>query len=308
MPFGNAHYGGDVRLADDRPIFANYNVIGTDYFRTLGIPLLAGRDFMRVEVESTGAPPVVIISQSLATRLWPEEDPLGRRLELNHVRSDGSRPSLEVVAVVPDLKPRLMERRREPFYYLPLGQDFRPALLLQVRTTPGVDPALLMRQTREELRRLEPQLPVSALSTLKAAHQTGMSVGALRIGARIFGAFGVTALLLAAVGLYGVKAYSVSRRTREIGVRMSLGAATRDVIAMVLWEGARVTGWGVGFGLALAWAAGRLASGFLYDVGPVDYRALSFSVGLLVAAALLACWLPARRAAKVDPMEALRCE
>jgi len=308
MPFGNAHYGTDLQLSDTQTDFADFNVIGMNYFRTLGVPLLRGREFTRAEVETTNAPRVVIVSQSLAERVWPGQEPIGRRLTLGHARAHGSRDTMEVVGVVPDLKRALMEKGRGLFFYVPYGQDYHPAMLLQVRVAPGADPASLMRQTRELLRRLDPQLPVTALSTLRDAHQTGSSVGALRIGARIFGAFGGVALVLAAVGLYGVKAYSVSCRAREIGIRMALGAASRTVLLMILGEGARLMAAGLGLGLLLAWAVGRLATGFVYDAGALDLPALAASVVVLLSAALLACWIPARSAARVDPMEALRNE
>ncbi len=308
MPFGNSHYGTFLRLSDTQTGFAYFNVVGMNYFRTLGVPLLRGREFTRAEVETTNAHRVAIVSQSLAERFWPGEEPIGRQLALGSARADGSRDTVEVIGVVPDLKRVLMDKQHDPFFYVPYGQDYRPVMLLQVRVAPGVDPASLMHQTRELLRRLEPQLPVTALSTLREAHQTGDSVGALRLGARIFGAFGCVALVLAAVGLYGVKAYSVSRRTREIGIRMALGAASSNVLLMILGEGARLMAAGLGLGLLLAWAVGKLTARFIYDTDALDLPALSASVVVLLSAALLACWLPARRAAKVDPMVALRSE
>jgi predicted permease len=323
MPFGNAHYGRDVRrigspapvngrpfatVAEGRVVFTQFNVIGNDYFRTLGVPLQRGREFTRAEAESTNAPAVAIVSQLLADTLWPGEDALGQQLQFPRSNSESSERSMEVIGVVPHLKKSLMEKRNDPFLYLPYGQDYRPDILLHVRVAPGVDPAPLMDQTRAELRRLDPRLPVTALNTLRANHEKGSSMGLLRIGERVFGTFGVIALLLAMVGIYGVKAYSVARRTREIGIRIALGAKANDVLNLILREGVRLTAVGLGVGLLLALAAGKLASGFLYDVPPLDPIAFTVAPLLLSLAALIACWLPARRAAKVDPMVALRHE
>jgi predicted permease len=323
MPFGDAHYGCDVQragspppakgkpvatVAEGKAVFTQFNVIGTDYFRTLGVALQQGREFKAAEVESTNARPVAIVSRLLADALWPGEEPLGKQLQFNRSPTGASETYLEVIGVVPHLKKGLMEKRRDPEVYVPYGQDYRPGILLQVRLVPGVDPAPLMRQTRAELRRLDPLLSVTALKTLRASHENGSTMGALRIGARLFGAFGIVALLLAVIGIYGVKSYSVARRTREIGIRMALGASAGNVLSLILREGTRLTAFGLGLGLLLAVAVGKLATGFLYDIAVIDPIAFSVAPVLLALSALFACWLPARRAAQVDPMVALRYE
>ena len=323
MPFGDSQYGGDVQRAGSPPpvkgkpfataaegkaVLAYFNVMGTDYFRTLGVPLLRGREFTRTEVESTNAPRVAIINQLLADELWPGEDPLGRRLQFTRSRPDTADTSMEVIGIVPQLKSSLMGKRPDAFLYRPYGQSYQATMLLHVRVAPGMAAVPLMRQTREELRRLDPLLPVAALKTLRASHENGVSLAALRMGARIFGTFGLVALLLAVVGIYGVKAYSVARRTREIGIRMALGASTSDVLRLILREGALLTAIGLGLGFMLAVAVGKLANGFLYDIAIIDPVAFTVAPTLLALSALLACWLPARRAAKVDPMTALRSE
>ncbi|MCI0538560.1 MAG: ABC transporter permease, partial [Verrucomicrobiales bacterium] len=323
MPFGNNHYGRDVQLggspapsrnqplatvAEGKPVFTQFNMIGTDYFRTLGLPLQRGREFTRAEVESTNASPVAIVSQLLAEILWPGEEPLGKRLQFASSGAEGSLRPMEVVGVVPHLKKSLMERGREPMLYVPYGQDFQPDMLVHVRLAPGADAVSVMRQARAELRRVDPLLAVATLKTLRTSHQNGSTMGALRIGARLFGAFGAAALLLAVVGVYGVKAFSVARRTRELGIRMALGASPRDALFLILSEGVRLVSVGLGFGFLLAAAGSKLAVSFLYGVEALDPVAFTVAPTLLALSALLACCLPARRAARVDPMEALRCE
>jgi predicted permease len=323
MPFGDTHYGRRVQLAgspspingkpfatvaEGKEVPANYNVIGTDYFRTLGVPLLRGREFTLAEVQSTNSPRVAIISHLLADALWPGEDSLGKRLQFTRSGTNAPDTSMEVIGIVPHLKKILTEKRPDPFLYVPYGQDFRTGILLHVRLAAGVDPTSLMLQTRAELRRLDPLLPVTALMTLRASHESGSTMGDLRMGARIFGAFGVLALLLAVVGIYGVNAYSVARRTREIGIRMALGASTADVLSLILREGARLTAVGLALGLLLAVVVGKLAGGYLYDVAALDPIAFTTASALLALSSLFACWLPARRAARVDPMVALRSE
>jgi putative ABC transport system permease protein len=316
MPFGEGTHSisiphpASLSPESDEPgsVMIGCNGVGVDYFRTLGVPLLRGRDFTRAEVESTNAPRVAIVSQVFADLFWPGEYPVGKRLQFTPFPTDSSDVSMEVVGVVPHLKQDLMENRRNPFLYLPYGQAYQPDILLHVRLTAGTDSAFLMRQTRDALRRLEPLLPVTALKTLRASHETGGKMGALRVGAWLFGAFGLVALLLAAIGIYGVNAYSVARRTREIGIRMALGASAGNVLRMVLFEGARLTAIGLGFGLLLSAAVERLASGFLYGVVSLDLVAFTIAPALLALSALFACWLPAHRAARVDPMEALRTE
>ncbi len=323
MPFGDADYAAGVQRAGSSPLVdgkpfatvaegkdmvANNNVIGTDYFRTLGVPLLRGREFTRTEVESTNAPRVAIVSQSLADELWPGEDALGRRLQFTRARADAPDTSMEVIGVVPELKQDLMGKASHPFLYQPYGQAYQPSMLLQVRVSPGADSKSLMRQAGEALRRLDPLLPVAALKTLRASHENSVTVALLRMGARIFGTFGLVALFLAVIGIYGVRAYSVARRTREIGIRMALGASSRDVLRLILREGLLLTAMGLGLGLMLAVAIGKLANGFLYDIAVIDPFAFTMAPALLALSALLACWLPARRASKVDPIVALRSE
>jgi predicted permease len=322
MPFGSSHHNGSVQRAGSPPVVgapyaspaegqaftSGFNVIGADYFRTLGVPLLRGREFSHSEVDNALSARVAIINPELAEALWPGEDPLGKRLQFTKGRATDPDTSMEVVGLAPRLKQRFFDRQIRPFFWVPYGQDRRPSITIHVRVAPGVDPAPLMQEARAVLRSFDANLPVTALKTLRAHHQDGENVGLLRMGAILFGSFGFAALLLAAVGVYGVRAFAVARRTREIGIRMALGASAGEVLRLVLREGARLTLLGLGLGLLLAAAIAPLAARFLYEVSPLDPWAFTIASAVLAAAALLACWLPARRAALVDPMKALRHE
>jgi predicted permease len=291
-------------LAEGKEAYAIYNVVGADYFRTLGLPLQRGREFEPRETEGDHAPPVTILSQNLADQLWPGQDPLGRTVQF-----PGSIPTaMTVVGIVPAIPWQVFTKETRPQIYVPLGQDFPASLKLHVRVAPGVSPAQLMTAAREELQRLDPQIPLTEVNTLMALHRDGPTVRVARLGSMLFGVFGVLAMFLSLLGIYGLKAYAVARRTREIGIRMALGANARDVVAMILLESAWLAILGLGLGLLLALAVGKLAGSFLYQVAAVDPLTFSVMPPVLLAMALLACFVPARRAARVDPMEALRYE
>ena len=291
-------------LAEGKELYAIYNVVGSDYFRTLGLPLQRGREFERLEAEDTHSPPVAIISQNLADQLWPGQDPLGRSIQF----PGPFRTVMTVVGVVPVIPWQVFKKEIRPQIYVPLGQDFPTSLKLHVRVAPGVNPAKLMTAVREEVRRLDPQIPLTEVKTLMALHRDGPTVRVARLGSVLFGAFGGLAMLLSLLGIYGLKAYAIARRTREIGIRMALGADRHDVMAMILRESARLATLGLGLGLLLAVAVGKLAGSFLYHVPAMDTLTFSVVPLLLLVVTLVACAVPARRAAKVDPMEALRYE
>jgi ABC-type antimicrobial peptide transport system permease subunit len=215
---------------------------------------------------------------------------------------------MTVVGVVPAIHWQLFEKERPAEIYVPLGQDFQPDLKLHVRVAPGVNPAHLMTAARDTLRQLDPRIPVTEIKTLAVFHRDGPSVRIARLGSMLFGAFGGLALLLSLIGIYGMKAYAVARRTREIGIRMALGATARDVVAMILRETVWLAGLGLGLGLVLALAVGKLAGGYLYQVPAMDPLTYAAIPPLLLATVLLACVIPARRAVKLDPIKALRYE
>jgi predicted permease len=321
IPFGGSLGACDIQLggapsaadanaspAEGRPVSAAYNVVGANYFHTLGITLLRGREFERREEETNSAQPVAIISQALAEQFWPGADPLGRTIQFPSRDPKFAPKRMTVVGIVPAVQRRLFKDELPAAVYIPLGQEFHPDFKLHVRVAPGVDPAPLMATARAELHRLDAGVPLTEIKTLVAMHRDGPDVRVMRLGSVLFGAFGGLAMLLSSLGIYGLKSYSVSRRTREIGIRMALGANPRHVVGLILRESAWLAGLGLGLGLMLAFAVGKLTANFLYHVPATDPVTFMIVPPLLLAVALFACWLPARRAARVNPMVALRSE
>jgi putative ABC transport system permease protein len=282
----------------DEGFSTGFNVVGPNYFRTMETPLLRGRDFS--ETDRKGAPGVVVVNETLAASLWPNEDALGKRVSL----SGPEGPFLEVVGVARDGKYRSLGEAPHRYIYQPLLQSYDPKMTLVVRTTG--EPQSMATSVREQIRALDANLPVADVKTLR--DQLDLSLFPSRVAAWTLGGFGVLALLLAAIGIYGVVSYSVAQRTREIGVRRALGATERDVFRLVIGEGFFVISLGLALGLLLAVAATRLIAGFLYGVAPTDPLTFLGVPLLLGLVALGACYIPARRATRVDPLVALRYE
>ncbi|HEX8293920.1 MAG TPA: ABC transporter permease [Pyrinomonadaceae bacterium] len=299
---GQAGEGNDLRGEGGGPSAGDstvgVNVVGPDYLKTLGVPLVRGRDFAATDTEE--GPGVVLVNEAFAARHFAGQDPLGRRLSFNGARG----PWREIVGVARDSKYYTLGEARTPFVYLPLAQNHETGMALVVRA--GGEPSALAASVRREVQSLEKNLPVADARPMTEV--LGTALYAARTGAAMLTGFGLLALLLAAVGLYGVMAYSVARRTREVGIRMALGARRSDVLRLVLREALTLVACGVALGLAGAWAATRLLAGFLYGVSTTDPFTFLGTTAVLVAAALLACLVPARRATKVDPMIALRYE
>ena len=275
-----------------------FNVVGPNYFRTMGTTLLRGREFM--EADREGAPGIAILNETLAARLWPNEDALGKRVSVAGPKG----PFLEVVGIARDSKYRTLGETPRPYVYLPLSQSYDPKMTLVVRTTGepnGITPIV-----REQIRALNANLPIADVQTLR--EQLERTLLPSRIAAWTLGGFGALALLLAGIGIYGVVSYGAAQRTREIGVRMALGAKEKDVLSLVLWDGLIVIGAGLAIGLLLAAVATRVIASFLYGVGATDPLTFIAVPLLLGSVALLASYVPARRAVKVDPLVALRSE
>jgi macrolide transport system ATP-binding/permease protein len=271
------------------------NTVGAGYFETMVIDLARGRGFEPSDREGTA--PVAVVNESFARRFWPGEDPIGRRFRAGR---GGTR---EVVGVARDGKYWSLTEDPQPHYYEPFAQAYEADMVLLVRS--GSDPRSILPALAREARALDPELPVD-VNTM--AEHLGFALLPQRIGAAVLGVFGGLAALLAAFGLYGVMSYVVSRRTAEIGIRMALGARARDVRMLVVRRALALTLAGLGLGLAGALAATRVLAAFLVDVSPTDPATLGSVAVLFTAVALLASWLPARRAAAVDPMRALRSE
>ena len=272
--------------------------VGLRYFETLRIPLLRGRDFNAQDRE--GAPGVVVVNETFAKRYFPVQDPLGKHISLSGAKG----PWLEVIGLARDGKYITLGEAPAPFVYQSLAQRHESGMSLMVRTRS--DPANFLASVRREVQAVEKNLPVTNLRPM--TELLSNSLYSARMGAGLLGVFGLLALLLAAIGLYGVMAYSVTRRTREIGIRMALGAQRGDVLRLVLREGMTLVGVGIFLGLLGAFALTRLLASFLYGVSTTDPSTFIGIALFLAAVALLASFIPARRASKVDPMIALRYE
>lgn len=286
---------------NDVPI-TSHRLVSPDYLKTLGVTLIKGR--LIDETDRAGKPPVVVISQELARQAWPGEDPLGKRIK--RVRPNQDFPWMTVIGVVKDVKEDLFNYRiNRPVWYVPYAQvENNFPVNLVVRTSS--DPASVTAAVREAIHAVDPDQPVSNVMTMNE-NLAGVLVTE-RFSAILMSALAASGLLLAALGLYGVMAYSVSQRTAEIGVRVALGAQRIHVLQLILGHGAKLTLLGVAIGFAAAWTLTRLLAGLLFEVNATDPATfLSISL-LLVSIALIACLLPARRALSVDPVIALRAE
>jgi predicted permease len=272
--------------------------VSSDYFATLGVPILQGRGFTGTDRPDTTA--VAVINETMARRYWPDESPLGKRIHL--LRFDG--PAYEIVGVAADHRVRTVGEIPGPYIHFARSQ--RPGTYAVMSARTGGDAAALLSQLRRELLAMEPNLVFMDNQTMEA--QVAATLFPLRAGAWIVAGVGLVAMLLAAVGLYGVIAYSVTRRTREIGIRMALGAKPSGVVGLVMRQGLIVAGAGVVVGCLLAAGAVRAIGGMLYGVGIGDPVAWIAAAGVLLAVSVVANVLPARRAARLDPSVALRTE
>ena len=291
------------------------NVIGTDYFKTLGVPLLRGREFTQAEMETHGTAGVAIIDAELAHQLWPTEDALGRRIQIEDPRemarpTAGTLRELDIVGIAPSFKRELYDKKPTPHVYEPFGQRYSSTMLVQLHhTAEGVAAeAALLAAVREAIHITDAQLPVVTAQTLRAHLATNPQLWIARTWMRLFSIFGGLALFLATIGVYGVNAYAVSSRTREMGIRIALGASPNDVRWLILRGGLTLALTGMGIGLLLAAGSGKLLSSWLFGVSSFDPPIFLSVFGVLGATTILACWIPANRATSVDPMTAVRAE
>jgi len=268
----------------------------------MGIPLRRGRQFDERDIENK--PPVVIISETMARRYWPNADPIGQQINPGFEGSTW----FTVVGVVSDVRHFRLEAEARPEMYFPYQQisDENSARMMSMVIRTTVEPATLANAVRKQVWSVDADQPITELATMEEKLAAVMTVR--RFNLLVLGAFAALALALAALGIYGVMAYHTAQRTHEIGVRMALGARPRDALMLALGQGIKLTLAGVALGLAVAYALTRLMRSLLFEVGaqdPVTFVGVAFLLG---AVALVACYLPARRSAKVDPMIALRCE
>ena len=280
-------------------------VITSDYFRTLDVPLLRGREFTAAEEADEGGTPPVIVDQALADKLFVNEDPIGQILQYggNYGTTD-SKPML-IVGVVPTLHHDLFANAPEPHIYVPTGSSGSSRLFLYARAASGSGDSMV-EAVREHLRAVDGHLPILYVKSFRSQHEGSAQVWLLRAGAQLFLTLGLAAAFVAVIGLYGVRSYLVSRRTREFGVRMAVGAAPGDVLRLVLREAIATTTVGLAIGLGLGVLLGWGLSFLIYQVSPYDPITLGGATGLLAVASLAASLIPARRAASVMPMAALR--
>jgi predicted permease len=288
---------GQAPTPNGRGVLVQLNNVGLRFFETLGIPLLQGRDFS--EQDGEGAPQVVIINETMARRFWPNQGAIGKRFKFF-----GDEFYREVVGVARDTKYNSLTEANTPFIYVPLLQNYSDAGALHVRATG--DAAQISAAVRGVAKELAPNLPLLNVQTL--SDRIDQSLNGQRSQTRLLAFFGLLALLLSSIGIYGVMAYSVAQRTREIGIRMALGARSQNVLSLVVRQGMALVMGGVALGLIAAFAVTRLIGSLLFRITAADPVTFVIASLLLVGVGALAGYLPARRATKVDPLIALRHE
>ncbi len=318
LPLRDFGYGITLREVDGRQlspqeqeagVVPQIRVVTPEFFKTLGIQLVRGRVFN--DADQDGTLPVAVVSEMAARRIWGAQDPLGHHFTLgttlglgkDHLHAGG-----QVIGVVRDLKDETLAEAGRPWVYVVHAQFPVDYLSLALRT--AGNPAALVGPARAALAAVDPDIPMARVRTM--GEWISESMATRRFYAWLIGVFAALALGLAAVGVYGVLSQAVGERTREIGLRVALGAAPREVTALVVRQGVAPAAFGVGLGLALALALTRALSAYLapllFSVGPSDLPTYGVVAGLIFAVALLAAWIPSRRASRVDPMVALRSE
>ncbi|HEV2489633.1 MAG TPA: ABC transporter permease [Candidatus Acidoferrales bacterium] len=269
--------------------------VAPKYLQTMQIPLVAGHEFTDADI--SGSQPVSVVNQAFVDRFWPHQDAIGKQISVGDT-------SYSVVGVAQNSDTDHLKQTPSPFLYLPLFQDYDPYVSIQARV--AGDPLAYVSAVQDAVHQLDAGLPLFDLMTLDSRIQ--LNTTSDRIGGVFVGAFGFLALLLAAVGIYGVLAYTTRQRTHEIGIRMALGAGPREVFALVLWQGALLALLGVGIGLAASFALTRALSSKLFGITATDPLTFSSVALLLFLVAMVACYIPARRAMQTDPIIALRYE
>ncbi len=304
VPFSSSNNSSNFNIVGQPPFregeepYVEVRVATLGYFDAIGTALRQGRLFTGQDNEKAGR--VILVNEAFAKKYLPGQQPIGQRLQLG----DDAKQTQEIIGVVADVKNDDVEEAADPTAYLPYAQNPNRTMNLVIRGTQ--DPTRLVSAVRGELHSLDPSLPVSNVKTL--SDMIAERISAKRLMTYILAVFALCALVLASVGIYGVMSYAVTQRTQEIGIRMALGARAADVLTMVLRNGMTLALTGVVLGLAGAFALTRLLSDLLFQVTPTDKATFAGVAGILVAVALLACYIPARRATKVDPLVALRYE
>ena len=313
IPFDDSEWDSSFHITGTPPHVrgrepsAELNMISDKYFKVLGMPIVRGRAFG--PEDAAGKQTSVIIDESLASRFFPGQDPIGKQLDNNQTLKENP-PPLTIVGIVPRTRndapgEENVESLNFPQMYLPFRQFANENVTLVVRVASG-DPLALVPAVKREIESIDPDQPVASVSTMEK--NIGASLAARRLTMTLLGTFAGLALVLASVGIYGVMALSTTQRTREMGIRFALGASRADVLRLVLGKGVSLIGVGLGAGLVGAFLASRAMNSLLYNVGSLDAVALIGSIVTLATVAFVACYLPARRASMVNPIEALRTE
>jgi len=298
---GSSTYVESHPLApDQRPPDISSNSVDPAYFQTMGVPLLRGRSF--TDSDHDTAPLAAVVNQPMARTLWPGEDPIGKRFSIKSATG----PFIEVIGVAADGQYMFFSPEHQPYFYLPLAQNYSSFRSLQIRSS--VPPESLIPAVQQVIRNVEPDLPLIDVRTMDQVVQGLGGLFIFRLAASLAAIMGFLGLVLAVVGVYGVVSFSVTRRTQEIGIRMALGADRYDIMKLVSRQGRRLVIAGVVVGVVVACALTHAIGKLLMGVSATDPATYTFVVVLLSAVTLLAGWIPARRATRVDPMQALRTE
>ncbi|MFY9691251.1 MAG: ABC transporter permease [Candidatus Acidiferrales bacterium] len=276
------------------------NKVDPPYFDTMHVALFRGRAFR--DSDNEAAPPVAIINETMASDFWPHEDPVGKYFRMN----DDTAPLIEVVGVTANGKYGTVNEDAQPFFYIPLAQSFASKLALQIRTL--ILPESLAGPVRKEINELAPNLPIMDIETMSQSLNGALGFLVFRLAAVFAAVIGMIGLILGVVGVYGIVSFTASQRTREIGIRLALGASSRDVLRLVWKQGVRLVIVGIGIGMIAAWSLTRAMAHMFAGISPGDPVTYITVTILMFAAGLAACWIPARRAMRVDPMVALRYE
>jgi predicted permease len=308
VPFGSYRDGRLVRSGSNQIIFATYTVVGAEYVETLGLQLLTGRSFTRLEEQSTAASPVALVDQTLVNEMFPGTNPIGQVLHLLRRPDDPDVETVEIVGVVPAILDDAADGVNA-HVYVPFGSRYRSAMTLRVKTEPGAQAAVAL-PIRNAIAEVDRRVPVLSVQTLTDHRNASEAIVGIGILSAIFGAFGAIALFLASIGVYGLRAYLVAERTREFGIRLALGAPRGTMMRQILGEGGRLALAGMAIGALLAAGLTILLkqSGMLLDASPVDPLVMIGAPLVLIAATALASYIPARRALRIEPVTALRTE
>lgn len=312
-PYGERNFDRYVQPSGaalrDPSVNAQYRVIGSDYFRALGMSMVQGREFRLAEETGATTTHPVIVDTEFARQMWPGQNAVGRQIQWADAPADGAPKVLyEIVGVATSLRVKLFDRAPRAHVYVPYGDNFQPAMMVHVHTA-STDPqgeAAMVQAVAAGIRAVDGSLPVTSIRTLRGHRDTGLEVWFVSLAANVFAVFGVVALVMAGVGLYGVRAFLIGRRVREFGIRMAMGATSGDVMRLVMSEGARLVVAGLCLGLVLSAGVSQMLSAWVYGVRAFEPVVFVTTALLLTAVMLLACYVPARRATAVQPMSALR--